>query len=282
VFCHVAHDDWERRRGDVAREGREKRGVTKDHTRRADAGGILVTKLSNLSLGQISIQFSDSIPVTELINSYSQQRSSIRPSQSSPTLALRSSSLLAITNLRPPSRTSSSLPLVQRPQERSVLMSLMPTSILKTAWEVVEHLGYEVVRRFNRENVIMSTNIVAALLTVNRNGVSKDLLAERHSWLVSQITRRGGRVDPIEESNAKIVQYALSLLHRMRSLFPLFLLGSKRNDKHLEELASSFPLIPATSWTSKTKPQPFHVGEIPDPLLLCLLGDPDPKKVMVG
>jgi hypothetical protein len=43
VFCHVAHDDWERRRGDVAREGREKRGVTKDHTRREDAGGILVT-----------------------------------------------------------------------------------------------------------------------------------------------------------------------------------------------------------------------------------------------
>merc|ERR1712137_1232348 len=72
----------------------------------------------------------------------------------------------------------------------------------------------------------MPTQILAAVIMVHRNGISRDRLAERFGWLRDQLVKRGRRVDPIEGSNEEIVQHCRPL---MRGLFT-----EKRNIVELE------------------------------------------------
>merc|ERR1712137_1522235 len=62
----------------------------------------------------------------------------------------------------------------------------------------------------------MPTQILAAVIMVHRNGISRDRLAERFGWLRDQLVKRGRRVDPIGGSNEEIVQHCRPLL---RDLF---------------------------------------------------------------
>lgn len=62
----------------------------------------------------------------------------------------------------------------------------------------------------------MSTGIVAAIVMAWRNGIDKDTLVDKYSWLETEIQARGGRVDPLSRtmSPSAIVNRALQLLGR--------------------------------------------------------------------
>ena len=79
-------------------------------------------------------------------------------------------------------------------------------------WRATSSLGHSVIESFHNEMVMMSTQILAAVIMVHRNGISCDRLAEQFGWLREQLVKRGRRVDPIEGSNEDIVQHCRPLL----------------------------------------------------------------------
>lgn len=80
-------------------------------------------------------------------------------------------------------------------------------------WKVTSSLGHRVIDSFHNEVVIMPTYIVAAIIMVNRNGISRDHLAQQFGFVRDQLIYRGRRVDPIGGSNEDIIQHCRPLLH---------------------------------------------------------------------
>lgn len=162
------------------------------------------TKLRDLNLGRVSFQVAEPINVRDYLANDAVQKRKMRR-------------LPAFT--RPYDISSSSSSGLDELEEKESVQrksfadtSFDPASDLIDRWEAIEELGYEVINRIHKDSVVMSTNIVATILSVYRNGISLENLSERYGWLVSQITRRGSRVDPIQMSNHDTVEHALSLL----------------------------------------------------------------------
>mmetsp|Transcript_6857 Transcript_6857/g.12463 ORF Transcript_6857/g.12463 Transcript_6857/m.12463 type:complete len:1134 (-) Transcript_6857:48-3449(-) len=63
-------------------------------------------------------------------------------------------------------------------------------------------LGYELVYRFQEKLVIMPTALVAAVMLMQRRGVSEDELVSKVEWLRDKIRVRGGRVGGLEGGSA--------------------------------------------------------------------------------
>ncbi|KAL6070816.1 Dihydroxyacetone phosphate acyltransferase [Balamuthia mandrillaris] len=78
--------------------------------------------------------------------------------------------------------------------------------------KIVLELAYKVCRELNKNNVCMSTGIIAALILAHRNGISLDELTERYDWLRNVIQEQGGWVDPVFHPTNFVVQRALKLL----------------------------------------------------------------------
>jgi 1-acyl-sn-glycerol-3-phosphate acyltransferase/thioester reductase-like protein len=94
--------------------------------------------------------------------------------------------------------------------------ALDPHTVTEHRLSVTRSLAHRVLYDFLKESVVMSTGIVAALVLAYRNGIDKETLVEKYSWVEQQVTMRGARVDPLSRSMdaLSIVDRALRLLGR--------------------------------------------------------------------
>jgi thioester reductase-like protein/1-acyl-sn-glycerol-3-phosphate acyltransferase len=161
-----------------------------------------LTKLVNLDLGRISVQFAEPISLRQYIvqqQALPNPAAPVKPSKPRIDCDFDNSLLYEI-----PRYLHDDLPNDPLPP--------LPDLNLAQRKALTRSLGYRVIHSFHCEMMCMTTAIVAALLLVYRTGISKDLLVEKFAWLRDAIILNGSRVDPVAGSDLEVVQDALRLL----------------------------------------------------------------------
>ena len=64
--------------------------------------------------------------------------------------------------------------------------------------KITKHLTFDIIDKFHKELVCMSTSLIASLILVHRFGIAKDTLIDKFEWLNKQIINRGSRLDSFE------------------------------------------------------------------------------------
>ena len=63
--------------------------------------------------------------------------------------------------------------------------------------KITKHLTFDIIDKFHKELVCMSTSLIASLILVHRFGIAKDTLIDKFEWLNKQIINRGSRLDSL-------------------------------------------------------------------------------------
>ena len=67
--------------------------------------------------------------------------------------------------------------------------------------DLVVSLGFEIIYRMNDKLVVMPTALVAAVVLMNRNGISEDTLVERVEWLGHELVLRKSKLGLLNENS---------------------------------------------------------------------------------
>eukprot|EP01094_Clydonella_sp_ATCC50884_P002152 TRINITY_DN11657_c0_g1_i1.p1 TRINITY_DN11657_c0_g1~~TRINITY_DN11657_c0_g1_i1.p1 ORF type:complete len:1182 (-),score=509.15 TRINITY_DN11657_c0_g1_i1:235-3780(-) len=161
------------------------------------------SKLISLDLGRISVQFAEPISLRDYIAQQQRQEKRHLPYLSYRDPLRDYSSTVAPHDL-PDYLLASSDPATGLPP--------LPPLDRDQRNELNRSLAYRIIHSFHEEMMCMTTSVVATLLMVYRNGISRDTLVEKYAWLCKAITARGTRIDPVETDDLQTVQDALGLL----------------------------------------------------------------------
>jgi glycerol-3-phosphate O-acyltransferase len=91
-------------------------------------------------------------------------------------------------------------------------VSLNPLKSKEDRRLIVHELAWDIIHTFNREQILMSTCLVSAIVLAERRVVSKELLVARYVWLRNEVRSRKGRVDSVPGDAPGAVAHALRLL----------------------------------------------------------------------
>ena len=94
--------------------------------------------------------------------------------------------------------------VMHKPPVTTVALNADPYLNLEHRKDLVVSLGYEIIYRMNEKLVIMPTALVAAVILMNRKGISEDALVEKVEWLGNELVVRNSKLGSMNENSTSI------------------------------------------------------------------------------
>jgi len=179
---------------------RELAGESKTKPTTAALIRTTLTKLINLDLGRISVQFAEPINLRQYIAQHQELAIPVAPVlPSKPRIDCDVDGSLLYE-----------IPRYLHEDQQPLELPPVPSLNLSQKRNLARSLGNRVIHSFHSEMMCMTTSIVAALVLVYRTGISKDLLVEKFAWLRDAIIMNGSRVDPVPGSGMSPSHYYIN------------------------------------------------------------------------
>ena len=148
---------------------------------------VKAAKILNMNFGRIYVEIAEPISMKQYTNSYIHDPKKY---------------------LKDPSLIIQRKEVIQQMNDKEV--ELMPKPVinpylnLEQRKELVISLGYEIIYRMNEKLVIMPTALVAAVILMQRKGISEDALVERVEWLGNELVSRNSKLGSMNENSTSI------------------------------------------------------------------------------